>query len=324
MAMIDYGCVVIKNGIVQNTNEFFMNMKRSVGWIDKEITGNETRDDLVGIMNDNYMGYIGDEDLTIAFYKLCERVHIGHVNIDSESIKNIPEEDLMLYMSDNMINDFNLSRKWYKSEYFLLVEKWISKTFKIDVPNYGIVEVHVKYISNPIKTLLMRYKVKMLWMTYKGDHYRVIYGYGIDSNWNVWNKIKVKYLGKKLSKKIDSIYRTYIKDYGYKALIDQKFKYIIGYNGPDSWDYDNMIQTLRDQYNINIDDLGEYDKSNQIKLTPNTLDDIADCLNKEFKYEDRFKAVYLFELSKIVSPDNPYKFVLYPEKEERIMTAYNY
>lgn len=202
MAAIDYGCVVIKNGIVQNPNIFYMDMKESVGWIDKEVTDESTYDELEDVMNGNYMGYIGDEDLTIAFYKLYERVHIGHVNIDSEIIKNIPEEDLMLYMSDNMINDFNLSRKWYRSKCFFWGEKWISKTFKINVPNYGIVEVHVKYISNP---------VKMLWMTYKGNHYRVIYGYGIDSNKRVWDKIKADYLGKKVSRKIDSIYRNYIK-----------------------------------------------------------------------------------------------------------------
>ena len=314
MAMIDYGCVVIKNGIVQNTNEFFMNMKRSVGWVDKEVTGNETRDDLVGVMNDNYMGYIGDKDLTICFYKSYERLHFNIIDLDHI---DIPNPDQMLYMNENKINDYHLSReyKYYSDSNWFYEDKWISKTFKVEVPNYGPVDIHVKYLSNAIK---------MLWMSYKGDHYRVIYGYGIDSNWNVWNKIKVKYLGKKLSKKIDNIYRTYIEDYGYKALIDQKFKYIIGYNGPDSWDYDDMIQTLRDQYNINIDDLGEYDESNQIRITPNTLDDIADCLNKEFEYEDRFKAIYLFELSKIVSPNNPYKFILYPEKEECTIVAYIY
>ena len=312
MAVIDYGCVVIKNGIVQNTYDFFMDMEKSVGWIDKDLKDITDTKQYEGVMNGNYMGYIGDKDLTICFYKCYERVHLGFINLENI---NIPSIDEMLYMSNNKINDYHLSwdYEWINDYYYS--ESWISKKFKIEVPNYGIVDVNVKYIAP---------SVKMLWMTYKGDHYRVIYGYGIDSNWKTWNKIKVKYLGKKLSKKIDSIYRAYIKDYGYKALIDTEFNWLIGFNSTD-WDYDCMIKTLKKEYDLTLDDLSEYDKLLESDVTPSNLDEIADSLNKYFEEDtNRFKTIYLSEFSKLVSIENPYKTISYPENVEVEICYYLY
>lgn len=56
---------------------------------------------------------------------------------------------------------------------------------------------------------------RIIWMrfSYRGDHYNVIYGYGIDPDFDVWNKTKVIYLGKKLSRKVDRIYGRFNKSF---------------------------------------------------------------------------------------------------------------
>lgn len=45
--------------------------------------------------------------------------------------------------------------------------------------------------------------VYRLRFTFDDQHYTVIYGYGIDNDWDVWNNIKVMYLGKRRAKQVD-------------------------------------------------------------------------------------------------------------------------
>lgn len=71
MAMIDYGAIAFKNGKLIST-EFFTPMKDMVGWEDTEddtYHNYETGKDEPLNLSDNYFAYIGDEDCTIAFYK---------------------------------------------------------------------------------------------------------------------------------------------------------------------------------------------------------------------------------------------------------------
>ena len=42
-------------------------------------------------------------------------------------------------------------------------------------------------------------------MKYNGDRYHVIYGYGIDPDKKVWDHVKVDYLGKNVSRKVDRL-----------------------------------------------------------------------------------------------------------------------
>lgn len=65
-----------------------------------------------------------------------------------------------------------------------------SAHFKID----GGYTVHVKEICPGV------YRLKC---SEDGQHLTIIYGYGIDPNWKVWNKIKVRYLGKYRAKIVD-------------------------------------------------------------------------------------------------------------------------
>ena len=40
-----------------------------------------------------------------------------------------------------------------------------------------------------------------------GQHLTIIYGHGIDPNWKVWNRVKVKYLGREGARKVDNEFR---------------------------------------------------------------------------------------------------------------------
>ena len=66
---------------------------------------------------------------------------------------------------------------------------------------YKGVYLTIKIVSDGV------YHVKF---TYKGDFYNIIYGYGIDSDFKIWNDIKVRYLGKKGARKVDNLYKRLI------------------------------------------------------------------------------------------------------------------
>lgn len=40
-----------------------------------------------------------------------------------------------------------------------------------------------------------------------GQHLTIIYGYGIDPNWKVWKRVKVRYLGREGARKVDNEFR---------------------------------------------------------------------------------------------------------------------
>lgn len=201
MAMIDFGAVVFKNGKCINKGQFFMDMFDAVGWIDQPrkryedcdhlclgksscfdcpranyVTKNFGYGDVSSFVSDcrgsskfergidgNYFAYIGDEHLTVCFYK--RRV---------------------LFVLDGKCGDeiwdcFGDNQLSYRG-------------------NVDGVAFHIKYIGEGA-----------LWfsMTYKGDHYNVIYGNGIDPDVNVWNRVKYSYLGKKVAKKVDRLYERF-------------------------------------------------------------------------------------------------------------------
>jgi len=66
MAMVDYGAVLKKNGIVIHRNDFFMDMQKAVGFTIDKIQDKDGYDYQI---NNNYFVYIGDEELLICVYK---------------------------------------------------------------------------------------------------------------------------------------------------------------------------------------------------------------------------------------------------------------
>lgn len=192
MAMIDYGAIVIKNGKVVNENQFFMDMLDSVGWTDApekfypdctcfdkrtgeslcwdcdkikegglDCKGNrhEYKNNL---LRGNYFAYVGDEELTLCFYKSWMAVAVNMKRLDGIYPRYFEYPSV-------------------KSHHY----------------NFNGVNVNVRSIDKN-SVLVASFK-------YNGDFYKVVFGYGIDSEKRVWDRVKVKYLGKKVSKKVDRI-----------------------------------------------------------------------------------------------------------------------
>lgn len=208
MAMMDYGALVFKNGEFINKEEFFMNMKKSVGWEDwKDIryddcprvecvmgdsyspctqcedchynseTGQYTdcKDNTFtvrGHLKGNYFAYIGDEEFTVAFYK--EMVVVA---VNKEIVG-----DIFCNYEFSEVLDSDGCHSYIRHK---------SKTW-----NIGGHDIHVKEVSPSVFTATIYYK---------GDRYNVIYGYGIDPTPRVWNQVKVRYLGKRVSTKVDRL-----------------------------------------------------------------------------------------------------------------------
>lgn len=74
---------------------------------------------------------------------------------------------------------------------------WHCPTGKSDHTVVDGVDIHIKALSSNV-----------FWMkfTYNGDHYNIVYGYGIDPDMGIWNNAKVDYLGKRLARKVDRIF----------------------------------------------------------------------------------------------------------------------
>lgn len=92
---------------------------------------------------DNYFAYIGDEDFTLAFYKNLMRIYNAHFSY---------KEDVIFFGSER----FQGWKKW---------EMWT-------IPNQHSVEIVVK----PRRF----HNYYVCHMKYKGDNYKVAFGYGVD------------------------------------------------------------------------------------------------------------------------------------------------
>ena len=78
MAMIDYGAIAWKNGKLIST-DMFTPMEDMVGWNDSDL-------DIEPPLEGNYFAYIGDKDLTLAFYKDIMRIHHSTHLYDNDTI----------------------------------------------------------------------------------------------------------------------------------------------------------------------------------------------------------------------------------------------
>ena len=158
MALIDYGAVLIKNGIFINDGLMFMDMEKSVGC---KIDG----------MDEMYFVYAGDKEFIVAAYKMTLRV---------ASNGELGPMWFTTRRDDEGYLDKKVMHEYYKGVHLTIKEVW-----------HGV--YHAKF-------------------TYKGDFYNIIYGHGIDPDFEVWGKVKVRYLGKKGAKKVDNLYKRLIND----------------------------------------------------------------------------------------------------------------
>ena len=137
MAMIDYGAIAWKDGKLIST-DMFTDMVDMVGWDDNG--------DLM--LKGNYFAYIGDEDLTVAFYKTTMRIYRKKrpYNVDG---------------SDNgtVFFGFENFRHWkYWHDWFYIHDDLV------DIKVYHR-RLHDYYVCK---------------MKYRGHKYKVAFGYGVD------------------------------------------------------------------------------------------------------------------------------------------------
>ena len=146
MAMIDYGAIAFKNGKLIST-DFFTPMIDMVGWEDTEndVYHNYDKDkDEPLNLNGNYFAYVGDSYCTLAFYKeqmvIVQKYNDGTFSYDHE-----------YFNCTNYV--------WSRWEHYV-IDRTICNFVKI------IVTKRNGY-------LVCRWK-------YKGDKYKVYFGYGVD------------------------------------------------------------------------------------------------------------------------------------------------
>ena len=133
--MIDYGAIAWKNGKLIST-DMFTPMKDMVGWDDSDL-------DIEPPLEGNYFAYIGDKDLTLAFYKDIMRIHHSTHLYDNN----------IIYFGSESFEGWKRWRFWTISngKYVEIIVK--SKRF------------HEYYVCH---------------MKYNGDKYKVAFGYGVD------------------------------------------------------------------------------------------------------------------------------------------------
>ena len=145
MAMIDYGAIAFKNGKLIST-DMFTPMIDMVGWEDTEndtCYNYNTDKECPLSLKGNYFAYIGDANLTVGFYKTMIRI--------VERWKNSEEG------------------KW---EYFVADECFSSGSYK-----WSKWELYVE--GNKMKVTKRNGFYVLRWK-YKGDKYKVYFGYGVD------------------------------------------------------------------------------------------------------------------------------------------------
>lgn len=211
MACIDYGAVAFKNG-KRVSDGLFMDMVKAVGWSDvnrkryedcdhvdadgwsqcegcvRAKYGQIARGDDVlvyfdadcrgnrlsfsGKCDGNYFVYIGDKHITVCFYKYSCVIYE-----DGAEVAHIWDCDERMSVRGE-VGVHQDEHGWEVSD--------------------GV--YHIKRLGRGVYHFTMQYK---------GDVYHVVYGYGIDNNKRVWDRIKNEWVGKKTAKKVDRIYSRF-------------------------------------------------------------------------------------------------------------------
>lgn len=202
MAMIDYGALLRVDGKLINEGKMFMDAS-DMGYV-CEKAYYPTYDCEMDI-DGNYFVCAGDEELLLCFYK-CQCIVIPN----NEVIKSIWEHPFIsetFFLPDNVHLKISHLDKELKVEPFLTstnFEDFIREEYG---DNYlkNITEFELKNERKWFRRMVKKahtnknicYKYRsnryLAEWDYKGKHYEVIFGYGIDANKEVWEDIKYRY-----------------------------------------------------------------------------------------------------------------------------------
>lgn len=209
MAVIDYGCLFRLNGKLINKNKDLFLRCSDTGYVCKEA---EYFDDYEKkwktiFIDGNYFVYAGDENFLVVFYKglfyvihnnkiICSRwnnpfisetiyfdglpsIKVEHLdkNLYVESIESLGTwKD---YIKENW-QDTTGNEKLSELENGHKRYKWFMKALKRNS----------RWLKHPDKYDKYRTDRWLATWDYNGNHYEVIFGYGIDTNKKVWDNIK--------------------------------------------------------------------------------------------------------------------------------------
>ena len=140
MAMIDYGAIAWKDGKLISTG-MFTDMIDMVGWDDSD-TDVKTSDKLYR----NYFAYVGDKDLTVAFYKDIMHIHFPEY-------EEYDRENIIIYFNHTEFKKWKYWRKGFIVDNDVVWIKVYPKRFH---------DYHICKID------------------YRGHKYKVAFGYGVD------------------------------------------------------------------------------------------------------------------------------------------------
>ncbi len=201
MAAIDYGAVIFKNG-KQVNHSLFMDMLEAVGWVDVPRILYEDCNfvdngcsDCGNCPRSTKKHYsdprLGEWDSVVGDCR-------GKVLDRSKQI----DGNYYAYIGDQHLT-FCFYKTWCDvfvdgvesnvfGEVWSFCDRWYSIRGEVDGRKY-----HLKRIGKWVYDFSIKYK---------GDQYHVVFGYGIDPNRRLWDKIKVRYVGKRLAWKVDRLY----------------------------------------------------------------------------------------------------------------------
>ena len=205
MAMIDYGAVVFKNG-EQINHSMFMDMKEAVGW--EDYPKNRYADcDCV-----DELGYASCESCPKSQKKHHSHPDLGEWDSVSADCRGKPLH-IEGKISGNFfayIGDEALTFCFYKYYMIAVVDKKVALSLHgadTDYKDQGHMSYRGALNGTMFSVRVVDPHVCHFSMVYNGDVYHVIYGYGIDQDMKIWDRIKTKYLGRSSARKVDGLFR---------------------------------------------------------------------------------------------------------------------
>lgn len=190
MSMIDYGALLRVDGkLVNRDGDLFMDMQEAVGFtLDKAQYFYNGKDYEIDI-SDNFYVYTGKPEFLLTFYK----THF-YIISNGKVIKSVSTDERIneysFYINGVNVTVSQLDKKWRNNYY----EKFD------DDDKERLYYLHGKKKANMIiyrqakKSRRVSYRYKSCryiakW-EYDGKKYEVLYGYGIEPDFDIWNGVK--------------------------------------------------------------------------------------------------------------------------------------
>lgn len=190
MSMVDYGALLRVDGkLVNRDGDLFMDMQEAVGFtLDKAQYFYNGKDYEIDI-SDNFYVYAGKPEFLLTFYK----THF-YIISNGKVIKSVSTDgrinEYSFYINGVNITVSQLDKKWRNNYY----EKFD------DYDKERLYYLHGKKRANMIisrqakKSRRVSYRYKSCrYITkweYDGKKYEVLYGYGIEPDFDIWNGVK--------------------------------------------------------------------------------------------------------------------------------------